>query len=41
MTHKVIDSEFLKRFNPIKLKDFKKGIYRTNKTWPNKEPVKI
>ena len=31
MTHKVINSEFLKRYNPINLKDFKKGIYRTNK----------
>jgi len=28
MTHKVIDSEFLERYNPIKLQDFKKGVYR-------------
>ena len=31
MTRKVIDSEFLEIYNPIKSQDFKEGVYRTNK----------
>ena len=31
MTHKVINSEFLERYNPIKLQDFKKGFIGLNK----------